>query len=182
MAERRSTTEKAAAAVGGNGAVATYSSYSDEEVVTALEVIFEETLALSRQVRAAGEDVYPKDDLSRGMRSVLRNLDRFGPQTVPQLARRRQCSRQHVQLLVNDLLAGEYVELIDNPAHRRSHLVSLTPRGQSLMKRIRDHEVRLLKGLEIDVPASDLRAAALVLHSVRSAFENDRWHRSLTTE
>jgi hypothetical protein len=41
--------------------------------------------------------------MTAGKRGVLKGLDRLGPQTVPQMARARPVSRQHIQTLVNRL-------------------------------------------------------------------------------
>jgi hypothetical protein len=36
-----------------------------------------------------------------------------------------------------------------------------------------------LKGLEVNVPAAELRTAATVMRAVRSMFESNRWRRLL---
>ena len=54
-----------------------------------------------------------------------------GPLTVPQIAQMRPTSRQRMQRLADELAAEGLVEFIDNPGHRRSKLLSLTPRGES---------------------------------------------------
>jgi DNA-binding MarR family transcriptional regulator len=179
MAERQSMIEEDAATVPDNTGV---KMYADDETVSALEAMLEETFALSQQLRATGENLYVQNPLSEGMRAVLRSIERFGPQTVPQLARRRPCSRQRVQLLVNDLLDEDYVELIENPAHKRSSLVSLNARGRSLLEALHHREVMLLKGLEVSVPAAELRAAATVMRAVRSTFESNRWRHLLANQ
>jgi DNA-binding MarR family transcriptional regulator len=179
MMERQSTVEEDVATVQNSSEL---TEYSDDETVSALESMFEETFALFQQLRATGDNIYVKNPLSEGMRSVLRGLERFGPQTVPQLARRRQCSRQRVQLLVNDLVDDDYVVLIENPAHKRSSLVDLTPRGRSLIEAMHRREMMLLRGLEVNVPANELREAAAVVRSVRNRLESNRWRRLLTDE
>jgi DNA-binding MarR family transcriptional regulator len=90
---------------------------------------------------------------------------------VPQLARARSLTRQHVQALVNGLAAQGYVELVENPAHKRSRLVCLTPRGSGLVRRIRRREEGVLARLEIPLSAGELQAAAGVVRAVRVALE-----------
>ncbi len=50
--------------------------------------------------------------------------------TVAQIARRMGLTRQAVQRIVNDLRELDMVELVNNPDHKRAHLVALTELGQ----------------------------------------------------
>jgi len=76
---------------------------------------------------------------------------------------------------VNCLLEEGSVELLPNPVHQRSHLVSLTSAGKMLVDQLRLKETLLVEGLRIDVADDDLRAAAGVLARLRNAFESERW-------
>src|SRR5579884_1073083 len=95
-----------------------------------LLALFEEVAALHLRLRAVAHDLHRRPELTAACRGVLQDLMREGARTVPQLARRRSCSRQHVQALVNRLRADGLAELVDNPDHRRSRLVRLTPAGR----------------------------------------------------
>jgi DNA-binding MarR family transcriptional regulator len=58
-----------------------------------------------------------------------------GGQTVAQLARRLGLTRQSVQRIADVLEVQELIEYRDNPEHRRSARVELTPSGaQTLLK------------------------------------------------
>src|SRR5512132_3384291 len=65
----------------------------------------------------------------------------LGPLTVPQIAQMRPTSRQRMQRLADELAAEGLVKFIDNPKHRRSKLVQLTPKGDV---RYRELNVRFL--------------------------------------
>ena len=99
------------------------------------------------------------------------------PATVPQLARMRPVSRQHIQLIVNDLKDKGLVELVDNPAHKRSRLVQLTAAGTRYLKAMNRKEGELLAKLGIEIPAADMERAAGTLRAVRELFEGERWRR-----
>ncbi|GLS28384.1 DNA-binding transcriptional regulator, MarR family [Mesorhizobium albiziae] len=71
----------------------------------------------------------------------MRSLALLGSLTVPQVAQMRPASRQRMQRLANELAAKGLVEFIDNPRHRRSKLVRLTPKGDT---RYRELNARLL--------------------------------------
>jgi DNA-binding MarR family transcriptional regulator len=71
--------------------------------------------------------------MTLGMRAALELLLVGGPATVPRIARSRGVTRQHVQALVNGLLAQGLVALRPNPAHKRSPLVALSPAGETTL-------------------------------------------------
>lgn len=102
--------------------------------------------------------------LSVGVRNVLDQLRRDGERTVPQLARSQDLSRQFVQRMVNEAQEAGLVELIDNPAHRRSRLVRMTPRGLEAILRVIDREHDLMSRVGGDLTDIELDATLRVLH------------------
>ena len=136
-----------------------------------LQELFQQTAALFHRLRVSAERVHQDGPDTAGRRGILRSLDAGGPQTVPQLARARPVSRQRVQVLVNGLLADGWVEMIPNPAHRRSGLVSLTRRGQSRLAAMLEREEALIGTLPITASGAEIAAAAETLRSVRAALE-----------
>ncbi len=66
-----------------------------------------------------------------GLFAMLRTLAVEGAMTVPQIARTRPVARQRIQRLADDAAKQGLVEFVDNPAHKRSKLVRLTPEGQA---------------------------------------------------
>jgi DNA-binding MarR family transcriptional regulator len=99
----------------------------------------------------------------------------LGEQTVPQMARARAVSRQHVQALVNQLVDERLVELIANPAHKRSPLARLTPLGKKTVDAMNSNEAGLLSKAELGITEKELREAAETLRAVRAYFESERW-------
>jgi len=140
-----------------------------------LGVLFDETVALFHRLRLTAEEIHGQGEASAGRRGVLRSLGRGGAQTVPQLARARPVSRQHIQVLVNALLGDGLVELRENPAHRRSRLVALTRKGALLLAAMEEREGRLLSRLAVPASARELDAAAAVLRKVRESLEGASW-------
>jgi DNA-binding MarR family transcriptional regulator len=111
-----------------------------------------------------------------GMRAVMESLVMGGAKTVPEIARVRPVSRQHIQILVNDLLALGYVEYQDNPAHRRSKLVAVTDAGEAAFKAFLACEVGALSMLSLDIPLEELESAERVLSQLISRFQSAEWH------
>jgi len=137
--------------------------------VAALGQLLDEAVLLARRLSALAAELHGEARLSGERRNLLRELDRRGPQTVPQLARLRSVTRQHVQALVNPLAEHGYVEFVDNPAHRRSHLVRLTPSGKAHLGELDRRETAALSRLEIEASREEIAAAAGVLRAVRRA-------------
>ena len=67
-----------------------------------------------------------------GVWGLLRSLKEGGPQTVPALARMRPVARQHIQTLSDAMAADGLVAFKPNPAHKRSWLVTITPKGEQV--------------------------------------------------
>jgi len=80
-------------------------------------------------------------------------------------------SRQHIQALVNELAADGLVALADNPAHKRSHLVRLTPAGTALVDDMRRRETALLRRLDPEATVAEVAEASRTLRRVREAIE-----------
>ena len=143
-----------------------------EPSIPALREVIEEVRVLFHHLKRVAELIHEEGVGSAPRRSVLLSLHREGPQTVPQIAGRRPVSRQHIQVIVNGLLEDELVELQTNPAHKRSHLVSLTAGGQKRVADILTAEEEALSSIDPGLSASQLHETAANLAAVRSAFRN----------
>src|ERR671914_738541 len=93
------------------------------------------------RIRAVGQKAGFITTWGGGAFGFMRSLALLGPLTVPQIAQMRPTSRQRMPRLANELAAEGLVEFIDNPKHRRSKLVRLTPKGDA---RYREMNARLL--------------------------------------
>lgn len=111
---------------------------------------------------AAGEAI---EGVSTGVRAVLEQLDRAGPQPVPRLADALAVSRQFAQRMVDDALAASFVMTTPNPRHRRSSLVQLTRVGQRTITAITTRERQVLATVAGDLTEDDLAACLRVLRA-----------------
>jgi len=88
----------------------------------------------------------------------MASLAAAGGRAVPDLARERGVSRQHIQSVINELLGAGLVASVRNPSHRRSPLLALTDEG---LRRLRSVEAREAEYLTRIAPAvSHLELAA----------------------
>ena len=93
------------------------------------------------RIRALGQKTGLITSWGGGAFGFMRSLALLGPLTVPQIAQMRPTSRQRMQRLADELAGERLVEFVDNPKHRRSKLVQLTPKGEA---HFREMEARLL--------------------------------------
>lgn len=146
---------------------------------SAFNVLINETAALFHRLRIVADEVHHQGEMSGGLRSILRSLNKVGDLTVPQMARERAVSRQHVQMLINQLADKGFVDFIDNPAHKRSAFVRLTPRGKKAVEAMDRREEKLLSKSSVGATDKKMCEAAETLRQVRSFFESDEWNRLL---
>ncbi len=144
-----------------------------------LESVITETVSLFYRLRVVAEQIHHQGETSGPKRGILKTLDRLGPQTVPRMARARSVSRQYIQTLINQLAKGDFVEFVENPAHRRSPLVSLTPKGKKFLDAMVQREIELLEQLKMDSSEKELQNTADVLRKVRKLFESRQWEQLL---
>jgi DNA-binding MarR family transcriptional regulator len=111
------------------------------------------------QLRAFADELNGVLGVSASMRGVMTQLSTGRARTVPDLARERQVSRQHVQTVVNDLMAAGLARTEANPASRRSPLISLTDEGRRHLRLIREREAAVLSQIAPAISHGELAAA-----------------------
>ncbi|WP_329295464.1 MarR family winged helix-turn-helix transcriptional regulator [Streptomyces pseudovenezuelae] len=111
--------------------------------------------------------------VSVGVRSVLVLLHRYGPMTVPQMARIMALTRQFVQRMTNEAMERGWTEATPNPAHQRSSLIRITDDGGAVITAIlaREHALnRQVGGGELT--DAELRACVRVLKEMLRTFDH----------
>jgi len=134
-----------------------------------------EIRALFHCLASVAEELHSHNDLPASQRAIIENLGRLGPKTVPQLARMRPVSRQHIQTIVNQLLERGLVELAANPSHKRSSLVQLTSSGRDMFKTVRQRENELLSSIDLPVSAEEMKTTLHTLAAIRLFFAGKQW-------
>ena len=145
-----------------------------------LHAVVDECIVLADRLRWVAEQIHGDEGRRSARRGILRGLARYGPQTVPQLARARSVSRQNIQPVVSALVAEGLVARTKNPAHSRSPLVAISQRGADLVRRMDRNDARVLAAVGIGLDPHELAAAVRTLRAVRIHFESAlRWKTAL---
>lgn len=137
------------------------------------ERLFDETRLLFHALKQWGESLHAGHGLTMPMRAVLELVLHAGPRTVPEMARARGVSRQHIQQQVDSLLDRDLLARQANPAHRRSVRMALTDKGRALIQDTRAAELDALSRLQVGVSDHAVQEAVQVLSAWRAALWQD---------
>lgn len=121
---------------------------------------------LYNRLRHTSDELNSGSDVSAPKRTLLMDLQRYGPQTVPALAASRFISRQIIQTQVNELAKSGYVESLPNPEHKRSKLISLTAQGLKFLEAISLRERAYMDRLGWVPDAQELRQCICMLDEI----------------
>jgi len=111
---------------------------------------------LHRHVYRLVEQSVAEYGISVAMRAVLERLHEGGSASVPAIGRDLALPRQVIQRLADALAERGLVERVTNPAHRRSTLQRLTPKGSALIKGLLTREAKDLRTLAAPLTAADI--------------------------
>jgi DNA-binding MarR family transcriptional regulator len=131
-----------------------------------VERIAGEVRHLFQVLRALADAAHRSMGLTASTRAVMEALA-GGPRTVPDIARSKSVTRQHIQLLVDELARFDLVELKPNPAHLRSPLVALSRKGEALFASVRRREAPLIEQLAAGLDARKAAATIQTLNALR---------------
>lgn len=133
------------------------------------------TRRLFQQLRAASDELLEGTGINASQRAVLEFLHQHQPQTVSNMARERTVSRQHIQTVVNDLLSLNLVQSKENPAHKRSPLISITNQGKKLFKQITQKEKKVLEAMATEFNEKNIATSIRTLNAINDYLTSDQW-------
>lgn len=133
------------------------------KAIRALQRLSAENAALFHRLRVFRNAIHQEGEFDQ---SLVQSLERDGAQTVPQLAKARGVSRQHVQTAINALIEKGIALRAENPAHRRSSLLELTPAGRRLAESLYEKEAEALAKFDLGVPAKEFESVADALKKI----------------
>jgi DNA-binding MarR family transcriptional regulator len=113
--------------------------------------------------------------ITASQRAVLEFLDHKDPETLANMARAHDVSRQHIQQIVNDLLEKQLVTTIENPAHKRSFLVQRTDKGDRLFADLKKTENVLFTKIVKEFNSKDIQTCLDTLKKFNELLQSDTW-------
>jgi DNA-binding MarR family transcriptional regulator len=129
-----------------------------------VEVAARLRLAIARTARRLRQEAGVQ--LSPSLAAALATVERHGPLTPSELAERERVRRPTATRIVRQLDDADLVERTTDPEDGRVSLVSATPKGRALLRRLRGRKnaylARRLRDLEADEVATLDRAAEIL--------------------
>ncbi len=113
---------------------------TDPKSHEAMHTLANSVRRLYNRLRFTSDQLHADCGVSAPKRTLLMDLHRYGPQTVPALAATRFISRQITQTQINELLKAGYVQTRENPGHKRSKLIELTAAGAEFLQELSRRE------------------------------------------
>ena len=120
----------------------------------------------ARRLRQEASTAETGGSLSPTLGSALATVENHGPLTPSELAKRERIQRPTVSRIIAGLERDGLVARTADPTDRRACLISATPQGSALLKRLRGRKnayiAKRLKGLDDDERATLERAAVIL--------------------
>lgn len=142
------------------------------DAILPLNKVIAEARSLLRGLETLSEAMLKEEGLTPLERTILLDVRKHRQATVPDLARARGFSRQHVQATVNPLVKRGLLGFRPNPAHKRSKFVVLAEAGEVIIRRVMIREGGILKHLAPGLDAADTTTAGEILAELGRRVEN----------
>jgi len=110
--------------------------------------------------------------LTIGTRATLEILYEHGKQTVPEMAAQLEVERQYIQRCTNELIKAAHVEKLQNPAHKRSYLYTLTPQGKDVFSALKQAETKILGEISTHLSPAEIEGAIKVMSCLTTEFKS----------
>lgn len=147
-------------------------SSTDTTTARALSALFLDIFRANARLVSAGDQLVAPLGLTSARWQVLGAVAMTAlPQPVAHIARDLGTARQGVQRLVNELLESGFVQLQDNPHHRRAKLVCLTGQGRDAFRAIHELQAPWVDTLAEGMDAGEIAVAAHILQTLRTRLE-----------
>ncbi|MGW4872591.1 MarR family winged helix-turn-helix transcriptional regulator [Streptomyces chartreusis] len=120
-------------------------------------LLIADVLEAAGALRRLGDETAGAEGLTQARWQVL-SVVSDEPLTIPQAARRLGVSRQNIQRVANDLVSLGLAAYRDNPDHRGSPLLTMTPPGEETLARLTDRATEMHLTLFAAIPDEEIRA------------------------
>ena len=128
-------------------------------------------LAITRAARRLRQEA--GTDLGPSQLAALATIERHGPLAPSELADRERIRRPTATRVLARLVEAELVERIADPSDGRSAIVSATPRGRALLRRLRQRKTAYLAQRMRELPREDVEALARAAEVLERMLEGE---------
>ena len=126
-------------------------------------------LAITRTARRLRQE--SGSDLGPSQLAALATIERQGPLAPSELAERERIKRPTATRVLARLVEAGLVERIPDPTDGRSAIVSVTPDGRALLRRLRQRKTAYLAKRLRELPDRDVEALARAAEVLEAILE-----------
>ena len=131
-----------------------------------------EVFRLNGLLLATADRLVSKFGLTGARWQVLGAIVKLGvPETTARLARNMGLTRQSVQRVVNEMVSEGMLAFEENPHHKRSKLVIMTPKGERAFERALELQGPWVKALSTGISKQRMVEAREVLAALGAKLE-----------
>lgn len=130
---------------------------------------------LFQRMASESNDLLTCYGITASQRAVLQFLDHNEPETLVNMARAHDVSRQHIQQIANELLAKGLVETVENPHHKRSFLLQRTKAGNALFNEIKRTETELFARIAEQFDNAAVQTTVSTLLQLNDYLHSENW-------
>jgi DNA-binding MarR family transcriptional regulator len=123
-----------------------------------LQMLIWQIRRLFQQLASLSAEMLEDLGINPSQRAVLEFLSQQESLTVPDIARRYDVSRQHIQQTINELRQKGLVQTLHNPAHKRSVFIQRTQAGCNVFEKAQQRESLMVSQLSQNLKLKDLEA------------------------
>ncbi len=134
----------------------------------AFTTLVDQVVHLVRYFTTAGDKLAEPSGQTLARWLVLEAVE-AAPASVAQIARGLRLARQSVQRVADLLVRDGLAVYEENPRHRRSKLLRLTPQGLSVLRQIQKAQREWADASGAEIGEADLRQASAILYRVLRA-------------
>ena len=129
-------------------------------------------LAITRTARRMRQEANPA--MGPASLSALATIERHGPLTPSELAKIERIQRPTATRLLAGLTEKELVSRAADPSDKRCSIVSITPEGRAMLKRIRSRKNAYLARRMKELPDDEVAALERAAEILERVLEEDR--------
>jgi DNA-binding MarR family transcriptional regulator len=129
-------------------------------------------LALTRTARRLRQEA--NSDLGPASLAALATIERHGPLTPSELAKYERIQRPTATRLLARLTEKELVSRAADPSDKRCSIVSTTPQGRAMLKRVRSRKNAWLARRMKELPDDEVAALERAAEILERVLEEDR--------
>ncbi|MCC3859932.1 MarR family winged helix-turn-helix transcriptional regulator [Pseudemcibacter aquimaris] len=136
-----------------------------------IKLVIDEIRHCFNVLKFTADELHSDIGVNASARAVMETLYPDNAITVPDIARSKSVSRQHIQVIVNNLSQHGLVNSDNNPKDKRTFLISLSKLGRCKFEVVLRREKDFMKEISTKFTEREIATASSVINKLTSLLE-----------